>query len=164
MHTVSVTRPIDAPLSDVWAALDDFGGVARYNPNVESSAIVEGPDTGEGATRECRFYDGGRIEERIVDYDPRSGYTVDFVDVGEFPLKSNRVDITVEALDDDRTAVTMQSTVRPKYGPGGWVTAKAVMKSRFRETFADVLAGLEAYLRTGEDVEGEGPPVDAPAG
>ena len=91
VHTVSVTREIDASLSDVWAVLDDFGGVSKYNPNVETSGIVDGPETGVGATRECHFADGGRIEERIVHYEDRSSYTVDFVDLGAMPLKENTV-------------------------------------------------------------------------
>lgn len=137
---------MDASLSDVWAVLDDFGEVWKYNPNVESSGIVDGPATGVGATRECHFADGGRIEERIVDYDSQSGYTVDFVDLGGMPLKTNRVEISVSSVDDATTAVTMRATFTPKYGPLGWVMAKVMMESKFAETFEEVLGGLDSYV------------------
>lgn len=155
MHTVSVTRTIEASLSDVWAVLDDFGGVARYNPAVETSTIVNGPDTGAGATRACQFYDGGRVEEEIVDYEFESGYTVDFVDIGEMPLKENVVELAVAELTESATKVTMTATFTPKYSPFGWVMGKLMMKSKFRETFEEVLDGLDSYVRTGQGV-GEG--------
>lgn len=146
MHSISVTREIDAPSADVWRVLDDFGGVARYNPTVETSRVVAGPDTGTGATRECVLAGGGRIEEEIVAYDPGTSYTVEFVDVGDFPLRENVVEISLESIDRTRTAVTMTSQFTPKYGPLGWVMAKTMMRSKFRETFDSVLDGLDSYV------------------
>jgi len=150
MHTISVTREIDAPKEEVWRVLDDFGGVAKYNPNVEASRIVAGPERGDGATRECILQDGGRIEEKIVDYESETGYTLVFTDVGAFPLKENIVDIRVEPIDDTRTAVTMTSNFKPKFGPIGWIMAKTMMKSKFRKTFGEMLDGLDSYVRTGQ--------------
>jgi len=161
MHTVSVTRTIEAPLRDVWAVLDDFGGVARYNPDVETSWIVDGPDTGEGATRACRFYDGGRVEERIRDYERDSGYTVEFIDVGEMPLKENVVSLALEDHAEAETTVTMTATFTPKYGPLGWVMGKLLMESKFRETFENVLDGLDTHVRTGQRI---GERVESAAG
>lgn len=146
MHSVSVTRVIDASIEDVWRVLDDFGGVAKYNPNVEASKIVAGPDTGTGATRECVLDNGGRIEEEIIDYKSGTGYTVNFTDTGDFPLEENIVKIRVESLDEARTAVTMTSNFTPKYSPIGWILAKTMMKSKFGETFEEVLAGLDSYV------------------
>jgi uncharacterized protein YndB with AHSA1/START domain len=151
MHTVSVRREIAAPVEAVWRVLDDFGGVAKYNPNVESSKIVAGPESGPGATRECVLGDSGRIEEKIVEYNPHSGYTVEFIDVGDFPLKTNVVEIGLESIDGARTAVTMTSNFTPKYGPIGWILAKVMMKSKFRETFEEVLDGLDSYVHSIED-------------
>lgn len=148
MHTVSVRREITAPLDEVWAALDDFGGVAKYNPNVDSSRIVSGPATGSGATRECVLNDGGRIEEEIVEYESRRGYTVNFTDVGDFPLETNVVDIEVSPKTETRTSVTMTSRFEPKFGPIGWVMAKLMMKAKFLETFEEVLDGLDTYVRS----------------
>jgi len=150
VHAVSVTREIDAPLQAVWQVLDDFGGVAKYNPNVEASRIVAGPDTGAGATRECVLSDGGRIEEEIVDYEPGTGYTINFTDMGTFPLKKNVVEISVGALTEARTAVTMTASFTPKYGPVGWIMAETLMKSKFEETFESVLTGLESYVHAVE--------------
>jgi uncharacterized protein YndB with AHSA1/START domain len=88
MHSVQRSRLIHASTADVWSLLDDFDGVSRYHPNVASSRAVTDVERGEGACRECRFDDGGRIEETIVDYDPGEGYAVAFTDVGSYPLVS----------------------------------------------------------------------------
>lgn len=146
MHTVSVRRTIGASASDVWAVLDDFGGVAKYNPRVASSSIVDGPQTGTGATRACSFTDGGRVEERIVEYDPGERYVVEFVDLGDVPLKRNVVEVAVEPTAESEATVEMTTTFAPKYGPLGWLLAKLVMASKFEETFEDVLRGLESYV------------------
>ena len=161
MHTVSVSKTVDASPEEVWAVLDDFGSVSKYNPNVETSGIVDGPETGVGATRECVFYDGGRVEERITAYESGSGYTVDFVDIGGMPLRRNVVDLAVEELEEGRTVVTMTATFTPKYGPLGWLMAKAMMGSRFRETFEAVLDGLESHVLTGRYVGPGGSAADA---
>ena len=152
MHTTSVTREIDAPIEEVWRVLDDFGGVANYNPNVKTSKVIDGPDSGTGATRECLFHDGGRIEEAIVEYESGRSYTVNFVDMGDFPLEENVVEIGLESIDESRTAVTMTTNFTPKFGPIGWVMAKVMMKSRFRKTFEEVLAGLDSYVHTGQKI------------
>ena len=149
MHEVSVTREIDAPKTAIWQVLDDFGGVDKYNPGITRSGIVDGPDTGRGATRECLLNDGGRIEEEIIEYESGSSYTVEFTDMGEFPLKENIVRISVTELDTSRTNVTMAARFTPKFGPLGWLMAKVMMKSRFEENFEGMLAGLEAHVKTG---------------
>jgi len=147
MHTVSVTKRIDASFEDVWSVLDDFGGIANYHPNIATSEIVAGPDTGKGATRECVFHDGGRVEEAIVSYASEGGYVVDFVDVGDLPLKENVVSIDADTIDDGTTSVTMTANFTPKFGPVGWVMATVMMKPRFRETFEETLEGLESYVQ-----------------
>jgi hypothetical protein len=148
---------------EVWAVLDDYGGVSQYNPNVKTSRVVVGPETGRGATRECVFYDGGRIEEKIIDYEFESGYTVDFVDVGNMPLKQNQVKITVEEHGESETIVTMTATFKPKFGPLGYLIAKVMMESKFRETFEEVLEGLESHIRTGQHIGEDGQMAESTA-
>lgn len=71
---------------DDWASADNVSHATRV-----SGCGAREEDLRE--TRACQFYDGGRVEEEIVDYEFESGYTVDFVDVGEMPLKENPVEL-----------------------------------------------------------------------
>lgn len=161
MHTVTVTREVAAPFDDVWNALDDFGNVYRYNPNVESSHATNDTERGLGATRECRLYGGNVIQEEVVAYEDEHLIRVEITDPGRFPLKSNTVDIAVHEVDDDTARVTMALTYEPKYGPVGWVMAKAMMNTRFEATFEGVLGGLERHLQTGREVGEDGVLLDA---
>ena len=53
MPEFTTTRQIAAPVETVWAVLDDFGDIQRWNPGVTSSALTSvGPVT-EGTTRHC---------------------------------------------------------------------------------------------------------------
>ncbi len=148
MHTVRRSRILHAPTDRVWSALEDFGDVWKYHPNVESSRVLTDRETGPGACRECVFTDGSRIEETIVDYSPPTGYTVEFTDVGPYPLVSNTVRVDVDAADDHHTEVTFTAAFQPKYGPFGWLLGRVVMEDRFGKQLDAVLEGLAAHLRT----------------
>ena len=147
MHSVQRSRIIHAPKADVWSLLDDFGGVSRYHPNVDSSRVVTDVERGEGACRECRFDDGGRIEETIVDYDPGESYTV-ALDVGSYPLVSNVVEVDVHAVDDHHTEVTFTAQFQPKYGAFGWLLGRVVMERRFESLLDGALEVIAAQFWT----------------
>jgi hypothetical protein len=157
MHTVRRGRILHASKDHVWEVLDDFGGVWKYDPAVESSGIVNGVETGRGACRECVFHGGGRVEETIIAYAPGEGYTVAFTDLGSLPLVSNTVEVDVRAVDDHHSAVTFTASFRPKYGVLGWLLGRVVMERRFEKRFDAVLEGLAAHVRTGETVGRGGP-------
>ena len=146
MHSVRASRVLHAPIDRVWDVLDDFGGISTYHPNVESSRVVNGIETGEGARRECHLDDGGRIEETITAYTPGEGYVVEFTDVGSYPLRSNTVEISVRALDEHHSEVTFTSRFAPKYGPLGWLLGRVVMERQFEKRFDAVLEGLATHL------------------
>jgi uncharacterized protein YndB with AHSA1/START domain len=149
MHSASATRTIDAPAVTVWAVVDDFAGVADYNPNVESARLTGEASTGEGASRRCTLAGGGHLDETIVAYDPGSAYTV-AVD-GSFPLRELRVELRVAADGEESSRATMTARYRPRYGPLGWAMARTVMRWRFERLFAGTLAGLADHVTAGSD-------------
>jgi carbon monoxide dehydrogenase subunit G len=150
-----------APADRVWEVLDDFGGVWRYNPNVESSQVINDTETGTGACRECVFADGSRLEETVTDYRPGEGYTVEFTDVGPYPLVSSTVRLDVEEADDHHSRVTFTAEFQPKYGPFGWLLGRVVMEQRFETQLDSVLDGLATHLRTGDPIDETGAVVSA---
>lgn len=152
MHHVSVTRTIGVPADRVWEVVDDIGAVYRYHPLVERSPIRNGIPSGEGAERVCHFVGGNRITERITDYEPGAGYTINIIEPGKFPLKSAAARFSVHPLGPARTRVGFDMRFQPKFGLVGWLMGKTVMRSQFRKVLDGVLAGLETHLRTGETV------------
>ena len=77
MPDLTITRQIAAPVETVWAVLDDFGDIQRWNPGVTSSALTsDGPVT-EGTTRHCDLTPFGEVNERIDRLIPNERLTVD---------------------------------------------------------------------------------------
>lgn len=152
MHTIRESREIDAPAETVWNVLDDYGNLQAYSPKNTTCELLDGPETGVGARRETAVDDEFTVVHEIVAYEPGEQYTFEFTDVGEYPVTDLLLTFEVEALDDDRTLVTMTADFSPKWGPLGWVLAKTIMKRKFREPIQQTLDGLEQHVRTGERV------------
>ena len=150
MATVTIHRTIDAPIEDVWEALDDFGNVYTFHPHVASSHNLGDVERGTGAKRQCDLYAGGSIREVVLDSVPGRRQVVDIFDTGPFPLKKNVATFDLESIDDDRTRVDAEMSFVPNYGPAGWVMAHVVMKRQFRSLLEDVLESLERHLQTGQ--------------
>ena len=165
MHTVSATRTIDTPVATVWNAIDDFGNVYRFHPKIEYSESINDVAAGEGAKRQCDFYDGAAIREEVVESVPEQRHVTNVFDLGSFPLKKMVGRLDLEPIDEDSTDVKMTMSFVPKYGPVGWLMAELMMKRQFRDLVEDILAGLDTHLRTGENVgpNGDPVPVDAPS-
>ena len=165
MHTVSATRTIDTPVATVWNAIDDFGNVYRFHPGVEHSERINDVATGEGAQRQCDFYDGGVIREEIVERVPERRLAQNVFDLGSLPLKEMVGVLDLEPIDENSTEVTMTMSFVPKYGPVGWLMATLMMKNQLRTLCEDILAGLDTHLQTGEIVGPDGTPetADAPS-
>lgn len=160
MYTVTVRETVDAPIEDVWEAIDDFGNVYEFHPYVEGSRLINDVARGTGAKRQCDFYSGESIREEVVETVPGKRQVVDIFDTGSFPLEENVATFDLEAVADGRTRVTVEMTFRPKYGPVGWVMARVAMKRQFRSLLENVLRGLEKYLRTGQLIGEKGELVD----
>jgi carbon monoxide dehydrogenase subunit G len=149
MPTATAHRKIDAPLEDVWSALDDFGNVYTFHPHVASSHSLDDVARGTGVRRQCDLYSGGSIREEVVNSVPGRRQVVDIFDTGPFPLEKNVATFELESVGGDRTRVEIEMSFVPAYGPVGWVMAHVVMKRRFRSLMTDILENLERHLQTG---------------
>ncbi|SEL78594.1 SRPBCC family protein [Haloferax larsenii] len=158
MHTVSSTRTIDTPVATVWNTIDDFGNVYRFHPDLEHSENINDAVTGEGAQRQCDFYDGGTIREEVVESVPEQRQVTNVFDLGSFPLKEMVGGFDLKPLDENSTEVTFTMSFVPKYGPVGWLMAKVMMNGQFRDIAEGILAGLDTHLQTGEVVGPDGNP------
>ena len=163
MHTVAATRTIDMPVATVWNTIDDFGNVYRFHPKLEHSGSINDVATGEGAKRQCDFYDGYAIREEVVESVDRERLVIDTYDTGTIPLRENVTRMDLEPIDENSTEVTMTMSYVPKYGPVGWLMDKLMMKSQLRDLLEDILAGLDTHMQTGEIVGRNGNPGAADA-
>jgi uncharacterized protein YndB with AHSA1/START domain len=150
MQMVKVERDIAAVPSVVWALLEDFEHIAAFNPNLARSRhIGDAPREGLGAERRCDLKDGRNwIEERVVDWRPGEGYTVEIY-AGTLPIRDVRTTLAVTPTEAG-SRTSMQIAYRPKYGILGKAIDKLVLRRQMRELMEKVLEGLDekSVLRT----------------
>lgn len=149
MPEVTVSRTINAPLPDVWAAWDDFGNIAKFNPNLNSSHSLTGSHaTGQGATRQCNLADGKTyLHERIVEYVPQTRMVIDIYD-GNMPVKHAVATLNLRASGRERTEVSLTMGFTPKFGLLGRMMVP-MMKPQFRKMLNALLDGNANFVERG---------------
>lgn len=147
---ITTSKRITAQAEDVWGLLEDFGNFYRVNPLLECSPVVNGVARGIGAERECQFYDGSTIRERITAV--RAGESMEIAITGSsLPIRDGRVLITVAQEDPEHARVTFDATITIKFGVLGRVLG-LVMRPVLKSQFNLVLRGIATYVARGEVV------------
>ena len=95
MPAFTITRQIGAPVETVWAVLDDFGDIQRWNTGVTSSALTSAGPVSEGTTRHCDFSPFGAVNERIERHEPNERLTVDIYETFKLPNSDSVADFNI---------------------------------------------------------------------
>jgi len=148
MHSVNVTREMSSDAVTIWKSLDDFGSVYKYNPGVKSSETLGNKKTGLGARRQCNFYDGTSLKERITDYDEGRSYSFELSDFS-LPLKtaSSHFEVIPRGAHSSSLSITLKFV--PKFGPVGWLMGKLLMRPMLKKALKGLAKGLDDHIRTG---------------
>jgi mxaD protein len=86
------TVEIAAPVDKVWQAVEDFGGIAKWNPALAASEASGGNQP--GAKRTLTFQNGEKLEEGLDTYDAAGheyGYRMSNPNVKALPASSYSV-------------------------------------------------------------------------
>lgn len=145
---------IDAPTSDVWAALADVGNVEAWNPGIESARVTSETDRGIGATRECVLSPMGTVQERITAWIDERLITVEIYERKRMPA-IRRALATIELTTADRgTHVACRLDYEVGLGPVGRGLNGTMLRRMFTRSLVGTLAGLKHHVETGEPVTG----------
>lgn len=155
MHEVTVIRVMDSDVASVWAILDDFGSVYKYNPGVETSELLSEKKTGLGARRQCNFYDGTSLKEEITQYVKGRSYSFELSGFS-LPLKSATSHFKLTPRGDNSVTLSINLKFNPKFGPLGWLMAKLLMKPMMTKALTGLTKGLDDHIRTGQIVGEKG--------
>ncbi len=109
MEEFTITHQIDAPVETVWAVLDDFGDIQRWNTGVKTSALTSDGPVAQGSTRHCDFTPFGGVEERIDHYEPSVRMTVNIHETNKLPISDAIADFKL-AAHEAGTALTIHYT------------------------------------------------------
>ena len=148
MAQLQVTKTIAAPINDVWATWDAFGGVDQVNPNIRASYLVGGTKASDrGAEPRCEMPDGDAFtRERIVGYELPAWMVAEAID-DDLPIEHVRVVLDFAAVCPQETEVTATMTFAPK-GVYGQLMAP-FMKDKMVKTLERMLSGNEASANSG---------------
>lgn len=146
MAEVVVEQIVEAPLTEVWASWDAFADIAKFNPLLKGSYLLEkSAKTGLGAQRQCDFSDGKNyIREKIIGYVPQSHLVLDIYE-GTMPVKDAVATLEFSQLGQNRSKVTMRMAFKPKMGLIGRLMLP-VMKKQFAKMLGQLLAGNASYV------------------
>ncbi len=139
------TLEMPAPVGEVWAALDDFGAISAWAPDVDHSCLLTDPPDGTevGVVRRVQL---GRMTllERIVDRDPPSllAYRLE----GLPPLVRSALTRWELEPVGSRTRTTLTFTIDAGSRPPQRAVA-AVLARRMGRAADGMLAGLADHLR-----------------
>ena len=139
MPAFTITRQIAAPVETVWAVLDDFGDIQRWNPGVTSSALTsDGPVT-EGITRHCDLAPFGGVNERIDRLIPNERLTVDIHETFKLPISDSIADFNITPSDDGTELTLHYSYMLNRLGR----LAKGTTDKQLRKGIRGLVDGLE---------------------
>ena len=142
MHEVVVESSIACSPDEVWAALADFGAIARWAPNVDHSCATTEPGEGVGAERRIQV---GRnaLLERVVAWEP--GHRLAYEIEGLPPVIRSVANTWELDGSDGSTTVTLTSRIDTGPRPPRQLIARVVGRT-LGTASREMLAGLKAHL------------------
>ena len=105
MTTITREIWIDAPKHTVWKQLENFGGIAAWNPSVTDSYLTSDQAQGVGTTRHCKLGGGSSIEERILEWSDDEGLVVEIYDGAKTPPFKSAI-ATIKIREETRICLS----------------------------------------------------------
>ncbi|MEP3295300.1 MAG: SRPBCC family protein [Pseudoruegeria sp.] len=149
MAYATTTRIINAPLSKVWNAWDDFGDIYKFNPNLKGSHLLPGSvSTGLGAERQCDLTDGNSLKERLTRYQPERLLEVEVFE-HNLPVKKMVALVEFKAISVRKTEVCMTLTFTPRMGVLGRIMGP-IMSKMMKRPISELLKGNAEFVESGK--------------
>ena len=112
-----VSMNIDAPASNVWDIVKDFGGLHNWHPMFSNDVIKSGTNNQIGAVRTLTVKDGPSFDEQLMVWDDYGRtYTYRVIDPNPLPIKNYSSTMKVIQLMPGVTNVTWSSSYENNSG------------------------------------------------
>ena len=135
---------VNAPIEQVWEALDDIGSISRWNPGVVRSHVTTDKTRGVGAGRHCDL--GGRnyLDEQVVEWEPGKALTMRVIGTNR-PFQTADIRFRLQP-EHDATVVTVSPEYTLKYGLAGRILDVLYVRHTYKRGMAALLRGLKAQV------------------
>jgi len=150
MRILNEQVSIPAPPPAVWVVLEDFGGVAKWAPNMRRSKLIGSQGTGTGARRIMHHHLGFNFEEVITDWNPGTGYSF-MVYRAPYPMKNVNENWRVTHLNGQSLVSTQVSYSMALGRVGRWLDSLLV-RHIVRREMRKGLKGLKDHVVSATEV------------
>lgn len=144
MRVLEERVELEAPAARVWAALADFGGVARWAPYMRSSRLLGDQAAGVGTRRAMRHAWGFRFEECVTQWHDGKGFAFDVLKA-PFPMHDVKESWAM-AREDGWTVVSTQVRYGMRLGLVGRALDALLVRFLVRREMRTGLRGLKLYV------------------
>lgn len=143
-YRVSSSIKIEAPQSEVWRLLEDFGNVYQWAPGVEESHSIGTKDKCVGAGRYCKLEGFGDIEEYITHWHEGNGFIYDVTPLGPLCESLSRWELT--STDKHSTALSVSLVYNIRYSLFGKFMHKVMMRGKLEKSLPQVLEAVKSIV------------------
>lgn len=150
LKTVQYEMVVNVTPQQAWEVLADYGDVASFHPQLESSRSLNGSSSKAalGCDRECVIPNGKKkvvVKEKIYDFVEGQYYTYDVYEWKNFPLNAMHNTFGVKTNREGKTIIYQITDFRLK---PAFLTG--FMKGKIRSSARDSLLGYKHFMETGE--------------
>jgi mxaD protein len=105
---------VNAPASQVWSKINNFGDLGAWHPAVAKTEIISGENNKVGAIRLLTLQDGGTIHEQLTAYNDAAMTYSYVIKEGVLPVSHYASTIQVMPLDANTSEVIWKGTFKRK--------------------------------------------------
>ncbi len=138
---------VNAPIEQVWEALDDIGSISRWNPGVVRSHVTTDKTRGVGAGRYCDLGGKNYLDEQVVEWEPGKALTMRVIGTN-LPFQTADIRFRLQP-EHDATMVTVSPEYTLKCGLAGRILDVLFVRHMYKKGMTALLAGLKAHVEQG---------------
>ena len=135
---------IQARPEEVWLVLGKLDALEQYDPGVRKSAILSGPTSGIGASRQCDLRPGGWFRERVTEWQPHTALAFELVEC-TLPLRRLTHRYTLTPTDGS-TLVQQRMEYELKFGLVGLLMDAMMVRRKWDAGIKGFFAGLKDHV------------------
>ena len=133
------------PVEAVWEQIDDFAGVASWNPVVNDTKILTKHDRGLGAKRHCNLNNGFYVKEEITHYQAGESLQISLFETS-MPMKRSEINMQLDAQSATSTRIVITTAFEPKFGIFGGMMGYLIIRPMMRRLLNQSFKALEQKL------------------
>jgi len=146
MRVLTEQITIQASRPDIWTALEDFGGVAKWAPFMKRSKLVGSQSTGVGTRRIMHHSLGFNFEEVVTQWADGEGYSFE-VYRAPYPMANVHEKWSLTSQDEN-SIVTTRVSYRMQLGGVGRILDSMAVQYIVRREMRSGLRGLKTYVES----------------